>query len=96
MATRTANEIIANMSNIGDSGQDSFVEDWGGFAKELLYEKGVSRKYINSPAAAYYLAKIVTDMVETGDLSPLSYKFIATLRVNHPHSEDEEEGGGNV
>lgn len=96
MAARTTNEIIANMSNIGDSGQNSFVEDWGAFAKELLYESGVSRKYINSPAAAYYLAKIVTDMVDTGALSSLSNQFIATLRVNHPHSEDEEEGGGNV
>lgn len=89
------NEIIANMTNLGDSGQDVFVQNWTEYAKVTLYEKGVSRKYINSTEAAYILAKIVTDIVEDGNLSPAAESIIATLRVNHPHSEDRE-GEGNV
>lgn len=85
---RTETEIIANMTNIGDSGQDSFVADWTEFAKNLLYERGVSQKYINSSAATYILAKIVTDIVEDGDLSKITLEMIASLRVNHPHDED--------
>lgn len=84
------NEIIANMTNLADSGQERFVEDWAEYAKLTLYEMGVSHKFINSAAAAYILAKIVTDIVEDGNLSKTAEATIATLRVNHPHSEDKE------
>jgi hypothetical protein len=82
------NEIIANMTNLGDSGQDKFVENYAELAKLTLYEKGVSKKFINSTEAAYILAKIVTDIVEDGTLSEFANRMIATLRINHPHSED--------
>ena len=84
------NEIIANMTNLADSGQDKFVQDWAEYAKLTLYEQGVSKKFINSNEAEYILAKIVTDLVEDGDLSKTAESMIATLRVNHPHSEDKE------
>lgn len=82
------NDIIANMTNLGDSGQDNFVENWAEYAKLTLYEQGVSNKFINSTGAAYILAKMVTDLVEDGNLSKTTENMIATLRVNHPHSED--------
>ena len=85
-----ANEIIANMTNLADSGQDEFVNNWAELAKLTLYEQGVSHKFINSADASYILAKIVTDIVEDGNLSKAAETFIASLRVNHPHSEDEE------
>lgn len=85
-----ANEIIANMTNLADSGQDKFIENWTEYAKLTLYEQGVSQKFIDSPRASYILAKIVTDIVEDGNLSKATETFIAALRVNHPHSEDEE------
>lgn len=84
------NEIIGNMTNLGDSGQDKFVENYTELAKLTLYEKGVSKKFINSSEAAYILAKIVTDLVEDGTLSSFTESMIATLRINHPHSEDKE------
>ena len=84
------NEIIASMTNLGDSGQDDFIRNWAEYAKLTLYEKGVSNKFINSAGAVYILAKIVTDIVEDGTLSKAAESMIATLRVNHPHSEDEE------
>lgn len=96
MAERSQNEIISNMTNVGDSGQDGFVSDWTEFAKNLLSERGVSQKYINSAASAYILAKILTDMIEDGELSKISETFIASLRVNHPKSEDAEGGGADV
>ena len=86
-----ANEIIASMTNLGDSGQDEFVTNWAEYAKLTLYEKGVSYKFINSTGAAYILAKIVTDLVEDGTLSTAANDMIATLRINHPHSEDLTE-----
>lgn len=82
------NEIIANMTNLGDSGQNEFVRDWTEYAKLTLYEQGVSHKFINSTEAAYILAKIVTDIVEDGTLSKAAEAMVATLRINHPHSED--------
>ena len=85
-----ANEIIGRMTNIGASGQDAFVEDWTELAKLVLYEQGVSNKFINSPRASYFLAKIVTDLVEDGNLSKTTETLIRALRTNHPHSEDEE------
>ena len=84
------NDIIASMTNLGDSGQDDFVRNWTEYAKLTLYEKGVSNKFINSAGASYILAKIVTDIVEDGTLSKAAEDMIATLRVNHPHSEDLE------
>ena len=90
-----ANDIIANMTNLADSGQDKFVENWTEYAKLTLYEQGVSKKFINSADASYILAKIVTDIVEDGTLSKAAESMIATLRVNHPHSEDIE-GESNV
>lgn len=96
MAERTQLEIISNMTNIADSGQDGFVADWAEFAKNLLRERGVSEKYIKGAASAYILSKIVTDMVEDGELSQTAEAFIASLRINHPKSEDREGGGESV
>lgn len=84
------NEIVANMTNLADSGQDAFVENYTELAKITLYEMGVSNTFINSNNAAYILAKVVTDLVEDGNLSNTTNSLIATLRVNHPHSEDNE------
>ena len=86
-----ANEIIANMTNIADSGQDKFVENWTEYAKLTLYEQGVSHKFIESAGASYFLAKIVTDIVEDGNLSKTTESMIAALRINHPHSEDKAD-----
>lgn len=96
MAERSQNEIVSNMGNIGDSGQDSFAADWTEFARELLRSRGVSETYINSTRAAYILGKIVTDMVDDGELSATSEGLIKSARVNHPKSEDNEGGGDNV
>ena len=96
MAERKPLEIISNMTNVGDSGQDGFVADWTEFAKNLLRERGVSEKYINGTASAYILAKILTDMIEDGELSKVSEGIISSLRVNHPKSEDKEGGGADV
>ena len=93
MAERTHLDIISNMTNIGDSGQDGFVSDYTELAKNLLSGRGVSDKYINSKASAYILAKIVSDIVDNGELSKLSESIIADLRVNHPKSEDKEAEG---
>ena len=82
-------EIIKNMTNIGDSGQDEFITNWTELAKQTLYEQGVSNNYIESNKAAYILAKVITDLIEDGELSNTTQQLIATLRVNHPHSEDD-------
>lgn len=82
------NEIVARMTNLADSGQDAYVEDYTKLAQLTLYEQGVSKKFINSTEAAYIIAKVVTDLVEDGNLSTFTMGMIATLRVNHPHSED--------
>lgn len=84
-----ANEIIKTMTNLGDSGQDGFVDDWVEMAKVTLYEQGISHTFINSNDAQYILAKVVTDLIEDGNLSNTTLSLIATLRVNHQHSEDE-------
>lgn len=81
-------EIVANMTNLADSGQDAFIEYYTELAKQTLYEMGVSLKYLNSEAASYILAKVVTDLIDDGNVSKTSEMLIATLRVNHPHSED--------
>lgn len=83
-------EIINNMTNLADSGQDPFVENWSEYARIQLYEQGVSHAFINSAKADYIVAKMVTDLVEDGELSSTTLSMIATLRVNHPHSEDNE------
>ena len=83
------NEIIARMTNLADSGQDDFVGDYTELAKQTLYEMGISNTYLNSEKASYILAKVVTDYVDDGNLSNTAMQLIATLRVNHPHSEDE-------
>lgn len=89
MAERTEAEIIASMTNLGDSGQDNFIKDWTGFAKMLLSERGVSNTFINGASSAYIISKIITDMIEDGSLSSTTESLIATLRVNHPISEDQ-------
>ena len=83
-----ANEIIKNMTNLADSGQDQFVANWKEMAKITLHEMGVSNAFLTSSNAEYILAKAVTDLIEDGDLTATTRAIIATLRVNHPHSED--------
>ena len=85
-----ANEKVASMTNLADSGQDAFVADWAEFVKLDFYEKGVSKKFLNSADAEYVLGKGVTDMVEDGVYTKTTLDLLATLRVNHPHSEDNE------
>lgn len=85
-------ETIARMTNLGESGQDSFVSDWATMAQTSLYEQGISRTYLESDEASYIIAKAVTDLIEDGDLSTTTLSIVNTLRVNHPHTED----GDNV
>ena len=82
------NEIVANMTNLGDSGQDSFVQNWSEYAKIMLYEQGVSKKFLISEDASYIIGKVVTDLLDEGKLSTTSEEMLKTLRTNHPHSED--------
>lgn len=85
------NEIIARMTNLADSGQDEFVTDWAEMAKLSLYEQGISHTFLNSTRAQYIIAKAVTDLVEDGNFSATTLSLIATLRVNHPHTEDRDD-----
>lgn len=80
--------IIGNMTNLADSGQDDFVANWVEMAKLSLYEMGISNTFLNSNLANYILAKAVTDLIEDGNFSNTTNALIATLRTNHPHSED--------
>lgn len=89
MPQQTQEQIIANMTNLADSGQDQFVENYTQLAYNTLYEMGISNTYLTSNAASYILAKVVTDLVEDGSLSSTTLSLIASLRTNHPHSEDE-------
>lgn len=84
-------EVIARMTNLADSGQDDFVNDWTAMAKQALYEQGISNAYLGSENAKYILGKAVTDLIEDGDFSSTTLSLIATLRVNHPHSEDDAD-----
>lgn len=84
-----ANEVIKTMTNLADSGQDAFVEDWTEYAKIMLYEQGVSKTFLATNDAQYILAKAVTDLIEDGNLSNTTLSIVATLRINHPHAEDE-------
>lgn len=90
MAENTQNDIIKRMTNLADSGQDEFVQDWTQMAKTTLHEQGVSNKFLESNEASYILAKVVTDLIEDGNLSNTTLSIIATLRINHPHSEDND------
>lgn len=88
---RTQNDIVANMTNIADSGQDLYVQDQTNFAKAVLHEMGISNAFLESKEASYILGKVVTDNVEDGKFSTTTESLIASLRANHPHSEDKEE-----
>ena len=83
------NDVIGTMLNLADSGQDDFVNDWVQMAKTMLYEQGISNTYLNSTNAQYLLAKAVTDLIEDGDFTSTTLSLIATLRANHPHTEDD-------
>ena len=85
-----ANEKIKSMTNLADSGQDQFVDDWAMMAKTSLHEQGISNTFLNSTEAEYIIAKAVTDLIEDGEFSNTTLSLIATLRVNHPHSEDSD------
>ncbi len=84
-----ANEKIKIMTNLADSGQDDFVNDWATMAKNSLYEQGISKAYLESEEGEYIIAKAVTDLIDDGNFSATTLSLIGTLRVNHPHSEDE-------
>lgn len=84
-------EIIARMTNLGDSGQDSFVANWATMAQNSLYEQGISQKYLESEEASYIIAKAVTDLVEDGSFSNTTLSIVASLRTNHPHTEDNPD-----
>ena len=88
---RSESDIIKSMANLGDSGQDQFAADYTELARITLHERGVSNAFLSSQSAAYILAKVVTDLVEDGELSNMSEAMIATLRVNHPVSEDKAD-----
>lgn len=80
---------IAQMTNLAGSGQDDFVNDWATMARITLHEQGVSNAFLATSEADFIIAKAVTDLIEDGNLSATTLSLIATLRVNHPHTEDE-------
>ena len=81
-------EKLKIMTNLADSGQDDFVENWGAFAKSILFEFGISRTFLSSEEGERLCAKVVTDMIEDGNLSTTTDLLVRTYRVNHPHEED--------
>lgn len=83
------NEKVKVMTNLAESGQDDFVDNWTEMAKVTLYEQGISHSFIESDECEYILGKVVTDLIEDGSLTSTTLSLIATLRVNHPHSEDK-------
>ena len=88
--TEEARDVIKTMTNLADSGQDDFVTDWVEMAKISLYEQGISHTFLNSTNGQYIIAKAVTDLIEDGNFSTTTLSLIGTLRINHPHAEDEE------
>lgn len=82
-------DVIGRMTNLAESGQDQFVKDWAGMAKTLMYEQGVSKTFLVSEQAQFVIGKVVTDLIEDGELSKTTQQLIASLRVNHPHAEDD-------
>lgn len=84
-----ANEIIKNMTNLADSGQDEFVGNYAELARTMLYEQGISNKFLTSSKADYIIAKVVIDLIDNGELSQTTQSIIATLRINHSHGEDQ-------
>lgn len=89
--TEETRDVIKTMTNLADSGQDDFVTDWVEMAKISLYEQGISHKFLKSKDGQYIIAKAVTDLIEDGNFSNTTLSLIGTLRINHPHSEDEED-----
>ena len=79
MAEQNQNEIIKTMTNLADSGQDAFVNDWAQMARTLLYEQGISNAFLDSENAQYILAKAVTDLIEDGNLSSSSLSMILSI-----------------
>ena len=88
---RTQKEIVANLTNLEGSGQDKFTEDKARQAYIILYENGISKKFLNSEDGAYIIGKVVEDLLDAGGITSFTDKYLlAPIRVNHPHSEDTE------
>lgn len=84
---RTQKEIVASISNLDSN--DKFTEDKTTQAKIILYENGISKKYLDSEDGAYIIGKVVEDLIDAGGITPFTDKYLlAPIRVNHPHSED--------
>lgn len=83
-------DIIKNMTNLEDSGQDQYIENYAILAKNILHEQGVSNKYLNTDDASFILSKVIIDLIDNNELSNTTNALIATLRVNHSHDEDLE------
>lgn len=83
-------EIVATMTNLAESGQDAFVSNWATAAKIMMHEQGISYKYLNSADADYVLGMAAQNLIDDGVFSQTTKDLIATLRVNHPRSEDKD------
>lgn len=89
---RTQKEIVASVNNLADSGQDQFIEDKAKTAYILLYENGISKKFLDSEDGKYIIGKVVEDLLDAGGITTFTDKYLlAPLRINHPHSEDVKD-----
>lgn len=88
---KTQKEIVASVNNLADSGQDNFIDDKAKTAYIILYENGISKKFLDSEEGSYIIGKVVEDLLDAGGITTFTDKYlIAPLRINHPRSEDEE------
>jgi hypothetical protein len=86
--TRTQKEIVASTSNLNSN--DQFTEDKATQAKIILYQNGISKKFLDSEEGAYIIGKVVEDLIDAGGITTFTDKYIlAPIRVNHPHREDK-------
>lgn len=88
---RNQKEIVASVTNLANSGQDTFIEDKAKTAYIILYENGISKKFLDSEEGAYIIGKVTEDLIDAGGVTTFTDKYlIAPLRINHPRSEDEK------
>ena len=84
---REQKEIVASVSNLNS--EEQFTKDKTTQAKIILYENGISKKFLDSEDGAYIIGKVVEDLIDAGGITAFTDKYLlAPIRVNHPHSED--------
>ena len=80
-------EKVKIATNYTGDFQNDFISGWIDFAQSYMANSGVADEALNSKGSVGVIAQIITDMIDSGGLTPQTERLVAQFALTYPRKE---------